>query len=95
MRGLLSALEADGRLHRVGRSIDPRFEIASVLALREHGPAQIFENVAGHAIPVVGNLFNSRERFPATANPVDAPNSQGRRRRCMSASAAIWTFIEA
>lgn len=63
MRGLLSALEADGDLHRVTRAIDPRFEIASVMALREHGPAQLFENVAGHKMPVIGNLFNNRGRF--------------------------------
>lgn len=63
MRGLLSALEADGALHRVGRAIDPRFEIASVLSLRDRGPAQLFGNVAGHAMPVIGNLLNSRERF--------------------------------
>jgi UbiD family decarboxylase len=63
MRGLLSALEADGALHRVGRAIDPRFEIASVLSLRDRGPAQLFENIAGHAMSVIGNLFNSRERF--------------------------------
>lgn len=63
MRGLLLALEANGELHRVQRGIDPRFEIASVLSLRNSGPAQLFENVVGHAMPVVGNLFNDRGRF--------------------------------
>ncbi|MGO4837432.1 UbiD family decarboxylase domain-containing protein, partial [Rhizobiaceae sp. 2RAB30] len=63
LRGLLSALEVDSELHRVERTIDPRFEIASVLSLRERGPAQLFEKVNGHAMPVVGNVFNSRDRF--------------------------------
>ncbi|WP_274626748.1 UbiD family decarboxylase [Arvimicrobium flavum] len=63
LRALFSDLEADGELHRVKRDVDPRFEIASVLALRERGPAQLFDNVAGHAMPVIGNLFNSRDRF--------------------------------
>jgi 2,5-furandicarboxylate decarboxylase 1 len=63
MRGFLPALEAAGELHRVRRAIDPRFEIASVLALRERGPAQLFESVTGHAMPVIGNLFNDRRRF--------------------------------
>ena len=63
MRGLLLALEANGELHRVQRGIDPRFEIASVLSLRNSGPAQLFENVVRHAMPVVGNLFNDRGRF--------------------------------
>jgi len=38
MRGLLAALEANGELHRVKRLVDLRFEIASVLSLRQHGP---------------------------------------------------------
>jgi 2,5-furandicarboxylate decarboxylase 1 len=63
MRGFLSALEKSGDLHRVRRSVDPRFEIASVLCLRDRGPAQLFESVSGHRMPVVANLLNSRERF--------------------------------
>ncbi len=63
MRGFLSTLEGRNQLHRVSREIDPRFEIASVLALRERGPAQLFKNVVGSAMPVVGNIFNHRERF--------------------------------
>ena len=63
MRGFLAALEAGGELHRVRRPVETRFEIASVLALRDHGPAQLFERVGNHAMPVVGNLLNSRERI--------------------------------
>src|SRR5258707_5162265 len=59
MRGFLAALEASGDLHRVTRTVDARFEIASVLSLREHGPAQLFERVSNQAMPVVGNLLNS------------------------------------
>jgi len=63
MRGFMAALEASGDLHRVTRQVDPRFELASVMSLRERGPAQLFTAVAGHAMPVAGNLYNSRERF--------------------------------
>ena len=63
MRGFLSALEGSGHLQRVKRAIDPLFEIASVLSLRRHGPAQMFERVGNQTIPVVGNLLNSRERM--------------------------------
>jgi 2,5-furandicarboxylate decarboxylase 1 len=63
MRGFLAALDASGDLHRVTRAVDARFEIASVLSLREHGPAQLFERVGNQAMSVVGNLLNSRERF--------------------------------
>jgi UbiD family decarboxylase len=61
MRGFLSALERAWELHRVQRPVDPKFEIAAVLALRERGPAQLFEQTG--SMPVVGNLLNSRERF--------------------------------
>jgi UbiD family decarboxylase len=63
LRGLLASLEADGELHRVKRVVDPRFEIASVLLLRHHGPAQLFERAGNHPFPVVANLLNSRDRI--------------------------------
>src|SRR5262249_5722877 len=62
MRGFLAALEAAGELHRIARPVDARFELACVLSLRRHGPAQLFARVVDHNIPVVGNLLNSRER---------------------------------
>jgi 2,5-furandicarboxylate decarboxylase 1 len=64
-RGILDALEAEGDLHRIQRPVDPRFEIAAVLSLRQHGAAQLFAEVAGHDMPVVGNVFNSRARIAA------------------------------
>jgi 2,5-furandicarboxylate decarboxylase 1 len=63
MRGLLAALEADGELHRVKRVVDLRFEIASVLSLRQHGPAQLFERAGNNPFPVVANVLNSRDRI--------------------------------
>src|SRR6516165_10306127 len=63
MRSFLAALASCGKLHRVKRPVDPRFEIASVLSLRKHGPAQLFEQVNNHSIAVVGNLLNSRDRI--------------------------------
>jgi UbiD family decarboxylase len=63
MRGLLAALEADGELHRVKRLVDLRFEIASVLSLRQHGPAQLFEQAGNNPFPVVANVLNSRDRI--------------------------------
>ncbi|MBV8850020.1 MAG: UbiD family decarboxylase [Methylobacteriaceae bacterium] len=62
-RGFLAALERSGEVQRVTRKVDPRFELASVLMLRDKGPAQIFENVTGHQMPVVANVLNSRTRF--------------------------------
>jgi UbiD family decarboxylase len=65
MRGLLDRLEAAGELHRIKRAVDPRFEIAAVLSLRRDGPAQLFECVGNGAMPVVGNMLNSRQRIAA------------------------------
>lgn len=63
MRGFLCALEAAGELHRVSREVDPKFELGAVLALKDRGPALLFENVAGSTMPVAGNLLVSRDRF--------------------------------
>lgn len=63
MRGFLSALEQAGALHRVTRNVDPKFELGAVLALKDRGPALLFENVVGSTMPVAGNLLVSRDRF--------------------------------
>jgi 2,5-furandicarboxylate decarboxylase 1 len=63
MRGFLAALEACGELHRIRRPVDLRFELAAVLSLRERGPAQLFERMGNHSMPVVANLLASRERM--------------------------------
>jgi 2,5-furandicarboxylate decarboxylase 1 len=61
MRGLIATLDATGELHRVSRKVDPKFELGAVLALRDRGPAVLFENTG--ALPVIGNLLASRKRF--------------------------------
>jgi UbiD family decarboxylase len=63
MRGFVAALEAAGELHRVTRKVDPKFELGAVLALKDRGPALLFESVAGSTMPVIGNLLVSRDRF--------------------------------
>jgi UbiD family decarboxylase len=64
-RGIIERLEASDDLHRVDRSVDPRFELGAVLSLRDKGPAQLFASVKGNDMPVVGNVMNSRERVAA------------------------------
>lgn len=63
MRGFLQVLEARGDLYRVEREVDPRFELGAVLAVRDRGPALLFENVSAGTMPVVGNILTSRPRF--------------------------------
>lgn len=57
-----------GELLRVDGETQTRFELAAVAERlgRETagaGPALLFENVRGHALPVAANLWNQRERF--------------------------------
>jgi UbiD family decarboxylase len=61
MRGLMTSLDAGGELHRVSRTVDPKFELGAVLSLRDHGPAMLFEHTG--SLPVIGNLLTSRQRF--------------------------------
>lgn len=63
MRHFVGQLRAAGELREVTREVDPRFEISAILKLRDHGPAQLFRNVRGGAMPVVGNILNSRARY--------------------------------
>jgi len=55
MRAFMSQLEVAGALHRVKRQADPKFEIGAVLALKDRGPALLFERTG--SLPVVGNLL--------------------------------------
>jgi 4-hydroxy-3-polyprenylbenzoate decarboxylase len=64
LRDFLSQLEGRGELKRVQAEVDPNLEITEICdrALRSGGPALLFENVKGSDIPLLGNLFGTRER---------------------------------
>ncbi|PPG89418.1 UbiD family decarboxylase [Rathayibacter sp. AY1F3] len=62
LRAFVDALPAD-ELVTLERTVDARFELASVLALLDRGPAVRLTSVAGSAHPVVGNVLSSRERI--------------------------------
>ncbi|HTR03150.1 MAG TPA: menaquinone biosynthesis decarboxylase [Thermoanaerobaculia bacterium] len=61
----LGALEADGELVRIRERVSPRLEIAEIAdrAVKASGPALLFENVEGSAMPVAINVFASRRRM--------------------------------
>src|SRR3974390_2984141 len=63
LRATLGALEERGELRRVGAPVDPRFEISACLEADPSGPSLLFESVVGGALPVVGNVLNSRRRM--------------------------------
>jgi 4-hydroxy-3-polyprenylbenzoate decarboxylase len=64
LRDFLAQLEGAGELKRVRAAVDPRLEMTEICdrTLRAGGPALLFENPTGHAIPVLGNLFGTPRR---------------------------------
>jgi UbiD family decarboxylase len=68
LRGFLDQLAGTGQLIDVTEEVDPLFEIAALsrVMLDRRGPALRFTNVKGNTMPVVTNLFATRDRFAAT-----------------------------
>lgn len=64
LREYLEELEKKGLLKRIKTEVDPDLEVAEIQdrLVRSGGPAVIFEKVKGHSMPIVGNLFGTRER---------------------------------
>ena len=64
LRDFLRAIEARGQLLRVKEKVSPILEITEWAdrTVKQQGPALLFENVDGSAMPVAINLFGTRER---------------------------------
>jgi 4-hydroxy-3-polyprenylbenzoate decarboxylase len=64
LREFVARLESAGRLVRVRAAVSPELEITEIHTrlLAERGPAVLFENVEGSALPVLTNLFGTVER---------------------------------
>lgn len=64
LREFITQLEARGELKRISHPIDCNLEMTEIAdrTLRAGGPALLFENVVGHSIPVLANLFGTTER---------------------------------
>jgi 2,5-furandicarboxylate decarboxylase 1 len=58
-------LDGLGEIKRVTTPVDPRYEIAAVLDNlgKNDGPAILFEQVKGYAMPLVGNLLGTQKRL--------------------------------
>ncbi len=65
LREFLAGLDAIGKLKRIAEPVSPKLEMTEVCdrVLRAGGPALLFEKPAGHAMPVLGNLFGTVERI--------------------------------
>jgi 4-hydroxy-3-polyprenylbenzoate decarboxylase len=65
LRDFVRALESDGDLLRVKEEVDPKLEITEILdrAVKEGGPAVLFEKVKGYSVPVLGNVMGTHRRM--------------------------------
>ncbi|MBE9536466.1 MAG: UbiD family decarboxylase [Proteobacteria bacterium] len=64
LREFIKDLEKKGELLRIKAEVDPYLEMTEIQkrVLEEGGPALLFENVKGHDMPALGNLFGTVER---------------------------------
>ena len=64
LRDFIAQLEKMGELKRIAAEVDPKLEMTEIAdrVLRAGGPALLFENPKGHAIPVLANLFGTVKR---------------------------------
>ena len=64
LRDFIGQLETKGELKRTSIEVDPCLEVTEICdrTLRSGGPAILFENPKGSAIPLLGNLFGTPER---------------------------------
>ncbi|CAH1385648.1 4-hydroxy-3-polyprenylbenzoate decarboxylase [Candidatus Nitrotoga sp. M5] len=64
LRDFISKLEKLGELKRVIRPVSPHLEMTEICdrVLQAQGPAVLFENPAGHSMPVLANLFGTPHR---------------------------------
>ena len=64
LRDFINQLELKGELKRIHHEVDPHLEITEICdrTLKAEGPALLFENVKGHTIPLLANLFGTARR---------------------------------
>jgi 4-hydroxy-3-polyprenylbenzoate decarboxylase len=73
LRDFISQLEQRGELKRVTVPVSPYLEMTEICdrTLRSEGPAILFENVPGHSMPVLANLFGTPTRVANGMGAVD------------------------
>ena len=73
LREFLAQLEVRGELKRIRAPVSPRLEITEICdrVLRAGGPALLFEQPAGHEMPVLANLFGAVSRVAAAMGAKD------------------------
>jgi 4-hydroxybenzoate decarboxylase subunit C len=64
LQEFIQFLEHEGRLKRIRVEVDPDLEVTEITqrVVRENGPALLFERPKGSSIPLLMNLFGTRQR---------------------------------
>jgi 4-hydroxy-3-polyprenylbenzoate decarboxylase len=64
LRDFMAQLEKIGELKRITHPVSPELEMTEICdrVLKAGGPAILFENVTGHTLPVLANLFGTPRR---------------------------------
>jgi 4-hydroxy-3-polyprenylbenzoate decarboxylase len=80
LRDFIRALEKNGELKRISIEVDPILEIAAFAdrAVKQNGPALLFEKPKGHTVPVLINAYASARKMEI-ALEVDAVETVARR----------------
>ncbi|MBC8494038.1 MAG: 4-hydroxy-3-polyprenylbenzoate decarboxylase [Gammaproteobacteria bacterium] len=73
LREFINELEDRGELKRIATEVDANLEITEICrrTLDQQGPALLFENVKGHNIPVLANLFGTTGRVASAMGQED------------------------
>ncbi len=100
MRQFIARLEAAGQLRRVTAEVSANLEIGEIASrlVASGGPAALFENVAGHQLPVLVGAFASMQRmaWALGGDDLDAIASDlGARLRLPAADAGLIEKIKA
>ena len=64
-RSALRRMAAAGCLREYATAADPHLEVAAIMKQLDGGPAILFSDVTGHAMPVVGNLLSTQANCEA------------------------------
>jgi 2,5-furandicarboxylate decarboxylase 1 len=83
-RTAIRRMIACGRIARVGRTVDTDLELAGLMKRHDGDRALLFDRVAGHEMPVVGNLLASPANVEA-AFGTDRHGIRGAMRRAITA----------
>ncbi len=65
LQAFAATLERREDLRRISQAVSPKLEVTELCrrALRADGPALLFENPTGSALPLIGNVFGSTRRI--------------------------------